>query len=126
MIRCRYCGQHFGTLGALELATGLVLGTLFGRFGGQPDMLAFTGDCHVHRGELMELHGAWADALAELDRAASRATRAGNARVAAQAAYRRGLLRAAAIAVRSISDSRAAFALIFQQGSLLRRCSSGR
>jgi ATP/maltotriose-dependent transcriptional regulator MalT len=56
----------------------------------QPDMLAFTGDCFVHRGELMELHGAWADALAELDRASARATRAGNVRVAAQAAYRRG------------------------------------
>jgi DNA-binding CsgD family transcriptional regulator/predicted negative regulator of RcsB-dependent stress response len=56
----------------------------------QPDMLAFTGDCFVHRGELMELHGAWADALSELDRAAARATRAGNTRVVAQAAYRRG------------------------------------
>jgi DNA-binding CsgD family transcriptional regulator len=56
----------------------------------QPDMLAFTGDCHVHRGELMERHGDWADALAELDRAAERAQRAGNGRVAAQAAYRRG------------------------------------
>lgn len=56
----------------------------------QPEMLAFTGDCCVHRGELMELHGAWAAALSELDRAAARATRAGNARVVAQAAYRRG------------------------------------
>ena len=41
VIRCGHCGQHFGTLGALELATALVLGLLFGRFGGQPDMLAF-------------------------------------------------------------------------------------
>jgi len=56
----------------------------------QPQMLAFTGDCHVHRGELMELHGEWADALVELDRAAQRALGAGNSRVAAQAAYRRG------------------------------------
>ncbi len=56
----------------------------------QPDMLAFTGDCHVHRAEIMQLHGAWADALRELDRATSRATRAGNVRVGAQAAYRRG------------------------------------
>jgi DNA-binding CsgD family transcriptional regulator len=56
----------------------------------QPDMLAFTGDCHVHRGELMELHGAWDEALAELDRAVRRAMRAGNPRVAAQAAHRRG------------------------------------
>jgi DNA-binding CsgD family transcriptional regulator len=56
----------------------------------QPDLLAFTGDCHVHRCEIMELHGAWSDALEELDRAAQRAERAGNPRVAADAAYRRG------------------------------------
>jgi DNA-binding CsgD family transcriptional regulator len=56
----------------------------------QPQMLAFTGDCHVHRGELMELHGDWAGALVELDRAAQRALGGGNTRVVAQAAYRRG------------------------------------
>jgi leader peptidase (prepilin peptidase)/N-methyltransferase len=41
VLRCGHCGQHFGTLGALELATALVMGLLFWRFGGQPDMLAF-------------------------------------------------------------------------------------
>ncbi len=41
VVRCRECGHSLGTLGALELATALVLGLLFGRFGGQPDMLAF-------------------------------------------------------------------------------------
>jgi DNA-binding NarL/FixJ family response regulator len=56
----------------------------------QPDMLAFTGDCHLHRGELLELHGSWTEALDELERAAQRARRAGNVRVAAGAAYRRG------------------------------------
>lgn len=56
----------------------------------QPDMLAFTGDCHLHRGELMELHGSWSDALDELARAAQRAQRAGNVRVVAGAAYHRG------------------------------------
>ena len=56
----------------------------------QPQMLAFSGDCHVHRGELMELHGEWADALVELDRATQRASSSGNSRVAAQAAYERG------------------------------------
>lgn len=56
----------------------------------QPEMLAFSGDCHLHRCEISELHGEWADALAELDWAAQRARRAGNARVAAEAAYRRG------------------------------------
>jgi leader peptidase (prepilin peptidase)/N-methyltransferase len=42
VIRCGHCGHHFGTLGALELATALVLGLLFGKFGGRPDMLAFS------------------------------------------------------------------------------------
>ena len=44
----------------------------------QPDMLAFTGDCYVHRAEIMQLHGAWADALerARSRRAASRRVRA--------------------------------------------------
>jgi len=38
----------------------------------------------------MELHGEWADALVELDRATQRASSSGNSRVAAQAAYERG------------------------------------
>jgi leader peptidase (prepilin peptidase)/N-methyltransferase len=42
LIRCGHCGHHFGMLGALELATATVLGLLFGRFGGQPEMLAFS------------------------------------------------------------------------------------
>jgi leader peptidase (prepilin peptidase) / N-methyltransferase len=41
VIRCGHCGHHFGTLGALELTTAVVLGLVFSRFGGQPDMLAF-------------------------------------------------------------------------------------
>jgi len=56
----------------------------------QPDMLAFTGDCHLHRAELMTLHGAWTDALAELERAARRAARARNIRIVAHATYLRG------------------------------------
>jgi leader peptidase (prepilin peptidase)/N-methyltransferase len=42
VVRCAHCGYHFGPLGALELVTALVLALLFARFGGQPDMLAFT------------------------------------------------------------------------------------
>jgi leader peptidase (prepilin peptidase) / N-methyltransferase len=39
--RCRQCGGSFGTPLALELATAAVLALVFGRFGGQPDMVAF-------------------------------------------------------------------------------------
>jgi DNA-binding CsgD family transcriptional regulator len=56
----------------------------------QPELLAFTGDCHVHRAETMELRGDWDDALHALADAFGRAKRAGNPRVAAHAAYRRG------------------------------------
>lgn len=43
----------------------------------QPGLVAFTGQCAVHRGQLMRLHGAWAEALDELDRASRRYALAG-------------------------------------------------
>src|ERR671934_53034 len=55
----------------------------------QPDMLAFTGRCRVHRAELMQLIGAWVDALEEARRAGERAARA-NELAAGEAAYLRG------------------------------------
>lgn len=38
----------------------------------QPELVMFTGQCAVHRGQIMRLHGAYADALEEFDRAAER------------------------------------------------------
>jgi leader peptidase (prepilin peptidase) / N-methyltransferase len=38
---CRRCGHTIGSPWLLECVTAAVLGLLFGRFGGQPDMLAF-------------------------------------------------------------------------------------
>jgi DNA-binding CsgD family transcriptional regulator len=56
----------------------------------QPDMVAFSGRCHVHRAEIMQLRGAWADALEEA-RCASRRAAQGNHRSAlADAAYVQG------------------------------------
>jgi leader peptidase (prepilin peptidase) / N-methyltransferase len=40
-LRCIGCRSSFGSPLALELSTGAVLALLFGRFGGQPDAVAF-------------------------------------------------------------------------------------
>jgi DNA-binding CsgD family transcriptional regulator len=40
----------------------------------QPEMVAFTATCLVHRAEIMQLHGAWPDALEEARRACTRFT----------------------------------------------------
>jgi leader peptidase (prepilin peptidase)/N-methyltransferase len=39
--RCAHCGGSLGTPMVLELATAVVLALLLGRFGGQPDLVAF-------------------------------------------------------------------------------------
>jgi DNA-binding CsgD family transcriptional regulator len=57
----------------------------------QPDMVAFTGRCLVHRAEVMQLRGAWGDALEEARRAGRRFVETMNP-IAGLAFYREGEL----------------------------------
>jgi DNA-binding CsgD family transcriptional regulator len=56
----------------------------------QPELLAFTGRCRVHRAQLMQLQGDWRDALEEAERAGRRLEQAMNRAAAAKACYLTG------------------------------------
>ena len=56
----------------------------------QPDLVAFTGRCLLHRAELMQSRGAWSEALLEARRASRRCEEGENPAAAGEAEYRRG------------------------------------
>ncbi|HEX6115820.1 MAG TPA: response regulator transcription factor [Solirubrobacterales bacterium] len=56
----------------------------------QPEMVAFTGRCLIHRAEIMQVSGAWERALEEARRAGERCARATNRIAAGEARYRQG------------------------------------
>jgi DNA-binding CsgD family transcriptional regulator len=58
----------------------------------QPDLVAFTGRCLVHRAEILQLRGAWLEALEEARRAGERLAQGFNRPATAQAFYRQGEL----------------------------------
>lgn len=54
----------------------------------QPDMILYSGQCLVRRAELLQLHGAWRDAIDAAERACER-LRHGSGQPAAGAAFYR-------------------------------------
>ncbi len=56
----------------------------------QPGLLAYTGQCATHRGQLLRLHGAFADAVQELERAVERYAAFGGDPALGQAQYELG------------------------------------
>ena len=58
----------------------------------QPDMVAFTGRCLVHRAEILQRDGDWAQALEEARSAVDRCIAGRNRRAAGEAAYVQGEL----------------------------------
>jgi len=60
---------------------------------GQPDLMAFTGRCLVHRAEILQLNGAWPDALEEAQMARQRFADTMNESKVGLALYRQAELR---------------------------------
>jgi DNA-binding CsgD family transcriptional regulator len=88
-----YCGVILACRDAYEVGRAQEwTAALSGWCEHQPDLVAFTGRCLVHRAEIMHLQGAWSDALEEARRAAERCLQGENPAAAGEACYRQGEL----------------------------------
>jgi DNA-binding CsgD family transcriptional regulator len=86
-----YCGVILACKEAHELARAQEWTVALTRWcERQPDLMAFTGRCLVHRAQIMQLRGAWSEALEETSRATERCLQGENPTAAGEACYQRG------------------------------------
>lgn len=86
-----YCGVILGCRAAYELRRAQEWTAALAEWcEQQPDMVAFTGRCLVHRTEILGLRGAWGQALKEATRAVQRCLDGHNQRAAGEAVYLQG------------------------------------
>ncbi len=79
------CSQVYALERAREWTTALTAWC-----NAQPQLVSFAGTCLVHRAELMELGGAWEDAIEEARRAQSRLSATSDPKARAGALYQEG------------------------------------
>lgn len=85
-----YCGAILACEEAHELRRAREWTTALTRWcEGQPDLVAFTGRCLVHRAQIMRMDGSWQEAIEEARRAAERCLKGENPVAAGEAHYQR-------------------------------------
>ncbi|TCC65769.1 helix-turn-helix transcriptional regulator [Kribbella pittospori] len=95
----------------------------------QPDLVPFTGQCAVHRGQILRLHGAYGEAVQEFDDACRRYAASGSQAAAGLALSERGdvhRIRGDLAAAESSYDEAAGFGYDPQPGRALLLLARGR
>jgi ATP/maltotriose-dependent transcriptional regulator MalT len=89
-----YCGVILACEDVYELRRAREWTDVLGRWcEQQPDLVAFSGRCLVHRAQILRLQGEWPAALAEAERADRRFEQSMNTAAAAKASYLRAEVR---------------------------------